>query len=1476
MKTPLLSLKIILTLLTAFSISLVSAQVTIPAANTNNGSVNDPFGTWYGYERSAMIYTAAQIGRTGTISSIGFYLNSKTVAAADATNVRIYMKMRTTTFTGVSKYSAETIGATLVFGPTTITAATLTVGAWNTIALATPFNYTGDNLEIIVETNATGTGNELSTAKQFRYETQGTNEYYQNWNADTNPPTGNGNLSKSRPNVQLTFNAAACSTPTAQPTLLNLTPTLNSVAGTFTAASPAPTNYLVVANTTGAKPTPVDGTAYTVGSAVLGGTNVIVDNDGNTTFPATGLFPSTTYYFYVFSYNNTGCTGGPHYNRTSPLSKSATTLSPSYCSPTSNYPRGLYINKVEFVGALSDPPPNSSTFNTTGFEDFTGLAVKAVQAQGEGINIKASAVGTEIGRGRWKAWIDWNKNGTFEQNPSEEVYNTGGSVGPSSTFGFVIPTNAIPGNYRIRFRINNGLDYYDSPYFIDETFGFNYSPCDNFELFTPDPYIANFGDTEDYLFTVVAKCNALIVNPIDGQHCGDGTVDLKVSASGGVTEFRWYTAAIGGTYKISPVVGTSTTYTTDILTATTNYYVTAWNGTCESQVRTLVIAKIIPTPVVAFTKSIPDLCGESGILQLTAGGDKEMVYLIDEDFEDVTTLGKFENKNNDANSAAVKLNTSWKNQMSTLKPDTNVWLPAISSGFGPNRFALAYSDSKAPNYSTTTVENSLLLTTAVSSANFLNLKLKLKMYYSRLLDDGVDPPGIDEYVNIELSTDGGVTYPNIIESFKKDVGIGTRFKELGELGPYDLSAYLNQPNLKIRIRHRSYSGPDGYTADGVAIDNVELYGERPLNTSFNYNTAVIDAYTNILCTSAYAYVSGTPVATIYLKPSETQLQNNATFTIPVSATLSNGCSATGSIIINNNSKLSNAGTTEWATNNWKPFVEGISSPPTASNCVIIKTPITLGVATSGLAKNLTVKNSDDLTSQGNLTVEGNLTVTDFVKNITGDASKFTVSSDANLKQITETSINTGNITVKRESPMKKNDYTYWSSPVSGQNLYDFSTGTSTTRFYYYRESDDKFYNDTFNASTVFNPTQGYAIMAPSAYTGLQTFTGNFVGVPNNGTKKTDNTTLQFQLKLSSDVPGADKGYNLIGNPYPSNIDFDKLFTENGGSMADQNSTAGKIFRLAYFWTNVNPNRQGSTNGTGSSYSGNAYAVYNGTGGVPATSETNSPIGYTPTSIIKVGQGFIVKARPFQNNTTLIFNNTIRTTAATKFFSKGSTSEKDRYWLKLISPALDVNTILIGYVPGATNNFEWDYDAPLLSVGSDSFYSILNNETLGIQGRVYPLNPQDIVQLGTKHFEEGNYTISLGDREGIFAESQSIYLKDNLSNTVTNLSDGNYTFAAKAGVTDGRFEIIYEPKVLLGTRSNNKGELIIYREDSDFVIKSPKVMVDIEVFDISGKLIATLKPNSKHAVFETSSVLSGIYVVRIKNIHGEISTRKISK
>lgn len=180
------------------------AQVTVPANNPNTATGRRPFGTWFGYERSALLYTAAEIGASGNLTQVGFYLNTATGPGAAPT--RIYLKtVPNATFAAAGPVANELAGATLVYDGT-IPASAFTPNTWVNVALTTPFAYDGSsNLEVIVETNATGGGNETSVSKVFRHSSTGQGlGQAQYWQADANPPAGPGTLSITRPNIQLT------------------------------------------------------------------------------------------------------------------------------------------------------------------------------------------------------------------------------------------------------------------------------------------------------------------------------------------------------------------------------------------------------------------------------------------------------------------------------------------------------------------------------------------------------------------------------------------------------------------------------------------------------------------------------------------------------------------------------------------------------------------------------------------------------------------------------------------------------------------------------------------------------------------------------------------------------------------------------------------------------------------------------------------------------------------------------------------------------------------------------------------------------------------------------------------------------------------------------------------------------------------------------------------------------------------------
>ncbi len=496
-------------------------------------------------------------------------------------------------------------------------------------------------------------------------------------------------------------------------------------------------------------------------------------------------------------------------------------------------------------------------------------------------------------------------------------------------------------------------------------------------------------------------------------------------------------------------------------------------------------------------------------------------------------------------------------------------------------------------------------------------------------------------------------------------------------------------------------------------------------------------------------------------------------------------------------------------------------------------------------------------STGTMLVKPNfpIKVKNKINNQNTAENSFVVESDANLIQ-TDNVTNSGNIKVERAVTDMNNisgriDYVYWSSPVSGQAIKGtngFSPNTPANGYLQYNESTDKF---SVTGDATFQTGKGYAIRAENILANGYNKTYSFKGVPNNG-------NLQF-LNLQKSA-GTDKGYNLVGNPYPSNIDFDLLYSLN----------SSKIYNTAWFWTNINY----TATQIGSGYTGNNYAVYNGSGGVPpaydwADYNPENPSGITPNGNVKVGQAFIVQAK---SAGALDFNNSVRITDNGTFYQKQSA--KNRFWLTMRSPRNIVNTILIGYIPGATDNYEKDFDGELFVVGADSFFSVLGAKKLAIQGRADSFSENDIVTLGNVFADDGSYTIGLQTAEGLFDDNQTIYLKDKLMNQYINLStDKMYTFTTAKGTDASRFEIVYKDNIVLNTGSNSKSDFVIYKDGNDQVIKSSKKLGKIDIFDASGKLKNTFHTNVQEFRIDVSNFLNGIYILKIEN-SGDLKSKKI--
>ncbi|WP_234109117.1 T9SS type A sorting domain-containing protein [Chryseobacterium sp. R2A-55] len=489
-------------------------------------------------------------------------------------------------------------------------------------------------------------------------------------------------------------------------------------------------------------------------------------------------------------------------------------------------------------------------------------------------------------------------------------------------------------------------------------------------------------------------------------------------------------------------------------------------------------------------------------------------------------------------------------------------------------------------------------------------------------------------------------------------------------------------------------------------------------------------------------------------------------------------------------------------------------------------------------------------SGGSLTVSANhfLEVENGVTN-NGD---LTIESDGNLIQVNDNAVNQGNVIVKRAftfSPERK-QYNYVSSPVAGGNLKTIYAGSPEA--VYHSEATNMFY-----ASSGAN-IQGRALALKEPSTAAvsgPTVTASFVGVPFNG-------ILKYPLAYTTANPTVNHGYNLVGNPYPSDLDIDALYDDNNS----------KIDPTYSFWDN-----RGNTIFVqqGSAYLGVSYARYNavsGTGVGAATSNGYIPV-RVPNQFVKVGSGFMIRAKSTANGATLDFKNAYRSdnNSGPGFFGKSST--KDRYWLKLNTPGgIQLMTAVV-YFPTGNNDFS--LDDSVTSNSSDDIYTFAVQTAVAINGRA-PFSQSDRVMVGVNSFTSGNYTISLGDQEGVFASGQNVYLKDHLTGIVTNLSEGSYTFSITAGQSTGRFELMYEPGAVLATEGAVKDELMVYKDGQDFVVaaKANKI-TGLEVYDLLGRMIYKDAPQKTKAIIDSSVMTTGVYIFRIDQ-GGKITTRKVIK
>ena len=451
-------------------------------------------------------------------------------------------------------------------------------------------------------------------------------------------------------------------------------------------------------------------------------------------------------------------------------------------------------------------------------------------------------------------------------------------------------------------------------------------------------------------------------------------------------------------------------------------------------------------------------------------------------------------------------------------------------------------------------------------------------------------------------------------------------------------------------------------------------------------------------------------------------------------------------------------------------------------------------------------------------------------------ASLTFENNASLLQINPTA-NSGNIKIKRNSTaMIRQDYTAWASPVMNQQLLAFSPNTLPTRFYEYLSTG----STTATAYQTIAPTnnfslgKGYMIRVDNTWSPTipANYNGEFNGVPFNGN--------------ASQTLGI--GYNLLGNPYPSPLNARTFLADNSN------------INTLYYWTHT-------AAAVGGFYLVNNYAAFTTLGGVASAAGGAVPLDY-----IQVGQGFFVNTA---SGGTANFNNNQRTfgSASSQFFRTNASEEKHRIWLNLNDETNNYNQILVGYTNGATNEID-TADGLVLNDSQSLIYNLINNQKYVIQARELPFQDTDIVPLGLKINQAGNYSISFENADGLFT-AQNIYLKDTYTFTIHDIKQSPYSFSSQVGNFIDRFQIVYKNELLTLEEDAN---VIVYSEENELFVKSTNETIhQIIVFDILGRKLYDFQNINLNA-FHTNKLnsINQTLFLKVFLSSGKIYTQKYIK
>jgi hypothetical protein len=425
---------------------------------------------------------------------------------------------------------------------------------------------------------------------------------------------------------------------------------------------------------------------------------------------------------------------------------------------------------------------------------------------------------------------------------------------------------------------------------------------------------------------------------------------------------------------------------------------------------------------------------------------------------------------------------------------------------------------------------------------------------------------------------------------------------------------------------------------------------------------------------------------------------------------------------------------------------------------------------------------------------------------------------------------TGQVTMQRYLPEAIGDWRFLSSPMSDAALAQLNDDCWTAGFpgstypsssfvsvYYYDETLPGTADIGYEAPSTINeiPAPGRGFMVYIDSTSLVDVL-DFTGTPNMGT-----IDVPVTYTLTDTISD---GWNLVGNPYPSAINWD-----------DSSLVKNGIYNAVYIWNPV----------------AGVYSSYVDGIGANGGSAT-----------IAAGRSFYVMT--YDTTAQLTFAENCKTSTSTPFLKSG---ESPVHFSMGMANSFGADETIIRTNPAATNGFDGSFDAMKMWSSNWNLPAVYTMDADDVYYSINQLEPGEktvAIYVYTGSSETHTFTFSGVDA---FQDAGCVLLEDLHTGITYDLATtSSFDAFVSDTTTAARFLLHIGATVMTAAHNetcydNNDGEIIIAKNNDQ--------PYDAMLFNVWGGLAGN--ENGIYEVAEFNNLSAGIYIVQLTdNLCGVIS------